>query len=202
MHIDAWYIRVQLRKTQTCRRRKTKIISDFPLKLSVLVSGGSSSWKGGGAQIVDREGEFQGAGPLVGVQGAEPPGVGKFCISELNSRDLVHTFCQHYIENLFPIKRYSSPTFFFFFSFLFFSFFLFFFLNYGIIGLYENGSFILLTLVSSSPSYSPFRSIWLFLAGIRFSKQITLYTWKLEFQLWVLTQKRGSRGQKLVLFSG
>ena len=27
--------------------------------------------------------------------------VGKFCISELNSHDLVHSFYQHYIENLF-----------------------------------------------------------------------------------------------------
>ena len=64
----------------------------------------------GGAQIVDHWRGFQGAGPLAGVQGAEPPGggckgaeppcVGKFWISELNSRDLVHTFCQHHIENL------------------------------------------------------------------------------------------------------
>ena len=71
--------------------------------------GGSSRWKGG-AQIVDQWWGFQGAGPLAGVQGAEPPGggckgaeppcVGKFWISELNSRDLVHTFCQHHIENL------------------------------------------------------------------------------------------------------
>ena len=71
--------------------------------------GGSSCWKGG-AQIVNQWRGFQGAGPLAGVQGAEPPGggckgveppcVGKFWISELNSRDLVHTFCQHHIENL------------------------------------------------------------------------------------------------------
>ena len=64
----------------------------------------------GGAQINNQWRGFQGAGPLAGVQGAEPPGggckgaeppcVGKFWISELNSRDLVHTFCQHHIENL------------------------------------------------------------------------------------------------------
>ena len=31
----------------------------------------------------------------------QPPCVEKFCISELNAHDLVHTFYQHYIENLF-----------------------------------------------------------------------------------------------------
>ena len=75
------------------------------------VSSGADPAAGkGGAQIVDQWRGFQGAGPLAGVQGAEPPGggckgaeppcVGKFWISELNSRDLVHTFCQHHIENL------------------------------------------------------------------------------------------------------
>ena len=54
-----------------------------------------------GAQIIGQyKRGFQGAGPLAGVQGAEPPCVGKFWISELNSCDLVHTFCQHHIENL------------------------------------------------------------------------------------------------------
>ena len=38
--------------------------------------------------------------PLAGLQGGNPC-VGKFCISELNLRDLVHTFYQHYIENLY-----------------------------------------------------------------------------------------------------
>ena len=44
---------------------------------------------------------IQGLSPGGGCKGAEPPCLGKFCISELNSRDLVHTFYQHYIENLF-----------------------------------------------------------------------------------------------------
>ena len=55
--------------------------------------------RGGGAKLLTNDG-VPGAGPLAGVQGAEPPCVGKFWISELNSRDLVHTFCQHHIEDL------------------------------------------------------------------------------------------------------
>ena len=54
----------------------------------------------GGGQIVEQQQGFQGAGPLAGVARGRAPCVGKFCISELNWRDLVHTFCQHYIENL------------------------------------------------------------------------------------------------------
>ena len=41
----------------------------------------------------------QGQRPLAGV--ARGSCVGKFCISELNSRNLVHTFYEHYIVNIF-----------------------------------------------------------------------------------------------------
>ena len=70
--------------------------------------GGSSRWKGG-ANCWLTTGvpggwppcRAQGAeSPGRGCKGVTPPCVGKFCISELNSHDLVHTFCQHYIENL------------------------------------------------------------------------------------------------------
>ena len=44
-----------------------------------------------GAVKLVKKMEVQGANPLAGVQGAEPPSLGKFCISELISRDLVHT---------------------------------------------------------------------------------------------------------------
>ena len=58
----------------------------------------------GGGQVVDQRRGFQGAGPLAGFQGAEPlvggykGPVRKFCISELNLRNLVHTFCQHILK--------------------------------------------------------------------------------------------------------
>ena len=62
--------------------------------------GGPGGWPPGG----DPE------SPGRGCKGAAPPCLGKFCISELNSRDLVHTLCLHYIENLliyFQLKCYS-----------------------------------------------------------------------------------------------
>ena len=65
-----------------------------------LGPGGSSRWKGGG-QVGDQREGFQGTDPPGGgCKGAAPPCVGKFCISELNLSDLVHTFCHRYIENL------------------------------------------------------------------------------------------------------
>ena len=55
---------------------------------------------GGAIKLMTKTG-IQGLSPGGGCKGAEPPCLGKFCISDLNSRDLVHTFYQHYIENLF-----------------------------------------------------------------------------------------------------
>ena len=108
--------------------------------------------------------------PMTGVPGAEPPGggckaeppcVGKFWISELNSRDLVHTFCQHHIENL--LIYFKRKCFFFFF------------LNYGI-GQYKNGSFIVFTLVPRRvPQGVLLRPIYHFLQ-VRFRRQIMQYT--------------------------
>ena len=84
----------------------------------VTCTGGSRiAFLRGAVKLVKKTG-VQGAGPLAGgCKGAEPPCVGKFCISELNSRDLVHTHYQHYIENLF-IYFYNNVkyrVFFFFF---------------------------------------------------------------------------------------
>ena len=97
--------------TLTCKIRSIVLYSTWvTLMYGYLHQGRIQPLERGGAQIVDQWRGFQGAGPLAGVQGAEPPGggckgaeppcVGKFWISELNSRDLVHTFCQHHIENL------------------------------------------------------------------------------------------------------
>ena len=51
----------------------------------------------GCCKVGDQNGGPGGWPPGGGCKGAEPPCVGKFCISKLNSRDLVHTFYQHYI---------------------------------------------------------------------------------------------------------
>ena len=52
-----------------------------------------------GGQLLTNDDVSRGWPPGGGCKGAEPPCAGKFWISELNSHDLVHTFCQHYIEN-------------------------------------------------------------------------------------------------------
>ena len=41
----------------------------------------------------------QGLSPWHGLQGSIAPCLGKFCISELNLHNLVHTFCQHFSNN-------------------------------------------------------------------------------------------------------
>ena len=55
----------------------------------------------GCCKVSEKNGDPGGWPPGGGCKGAEPPCIGKFCISELNLRNLVHTFYQHYIENLF-----------------------------------------------------------------------------------------------------
>ena len=102
--------------------------------------------------------------PITGVPGGWPPGgvckgaelhcVGKFCISELKSRDLVHTFCQHYIENLLIYFQWKRYSFFFFFIMILWA--------YMKMGLYPAHA-----SPSSSPSYSPFRSTYNYFLQVR-----------------------------------
>ena len=56
----------------------------------------------GCCKFSEQSGGAGGRAPGGGCKGAASPCVGKFCISELNSRDLVHTFYQHYIVRPMP----------------------------------------------------------------------------------------------------
>ena len=139
----------------------------------VALTGADPAAGKGGAQIVDQWGGFQGAEPPGGgCKGAEPPCLGKFWISELNSRDLVHTFCQHHMENLLI------------------------YLNYGI-GLYKNGSFIVFTLYCLVPPGVPqgvlLRPIYYFLQ-VRFRKQIMQYTGAARGSIVRVKAKAGVQG--------
>ena len=123
----------------------------------------------GGAKLLSNDGGSRGLAPWRGLQGAEPPCVGKFWISELNSCDLVHTFCQHHIENLL------------------------FFFNYGI-GLYKNGSFIVFTLVPPLvPQGVLLRPIYYFLQ-VRFRKQTMQYTGAARSSIVRVKAKAGVQG--------
>ena len=124
--------------------------------------GGGSSWKGGG-QIVDRR---WGQTPLAGVARVSALCLGKFCISELNSRDLCRLFATSWkSRDLFPIKV------------LLVVFCLFVFCFFFSIGLYEKWViYPAHTLVPPRVPHIAHLGLLFLAVGLRFRKQTMQYT--------------------------
>ena len=139
-----------------------------------------------------------GRSPWLGLQGGSTP----LCREILNFWTQFAWFGAYFLPTLYWKSLYLFPI-----KVLFF--FNFFFLNYGI-GLYENGSFILLTLVP------PRARLGLYIISCRYAfvNRSCNIKGQLEVQLWGSKQKRGSMGQsplvgireqsplKLMLFRG
>ena len=68
----------QTSKKQNKTKQKTDLSPKIMEKCAMSQPGADPVAGKGGAQIVDQWRGFQGAGPLAGVQGAEPPGI-KIC---------------------------------------------------------------------------------------------------------------------------
>ena len=165
------------------KKRKKKKRQENCHKLVLMpLRGGSSRWKGGGSNCW----------PMRGVSGGWPPGRGPGGRAPLH-REILNFWTQfarfgaYFLPtsywksvDLFPIK-------------VFFFFFFFFFFNYGI-GLYENGSFIVFTLVPPRvPQGVLLRLIYYFLQ-VRFRKQIMQYTGAARGSIVRVKAKAGVQG--------